>query len=84
MLIQLNQSEINELFKQDPDTKSDGGYQRLLVNFQERIDSSNSTLDLTTNDLEKIPRYAFDYGQGGWEDRLRKIFERHLGSDLGR
>jgi hypothetical protein len=25
----------------------------------------------TRRDLERIPRYAFDYGNGGWENRLR-------------
>ena len=40
------------------------------------------TSDVTDQELEQIPRYAFDYGQGGWEDRLRAIFSRHLGGSL--
>jgi len=39
---------------------------------------------LTDVDLERIPRYAFDYGNGGFEGRLRRIFERHLGPNLNR
>ncbi len=84
MLIQLNQNEIDELFKQSPATENDGGYQSLLVNLHRRINRSNGELKLSPSDLEKIPRYAFDYGQGGWEDRLVNIFQRHLGPKLGR
>lgn len=29
-------------------------------------------------DLEQIPRYAYDYGNGGWESHLREVFERAL------
>ncbi|MBI3490700.1 MAG: hypothetical protein HY047_02740 [Acidobacteria bacterium] len=35
-------------------------------------------------DLDDIPHYAFDYGQGGFEDRLVKAFGRVLGGRLGR
>ncbi len=84
MLIHLNQNEIDELFTQDPSSKSDGGYQSLLVNLQGKINRSSGELKLSEIDLEKIPRYAFDYGQGGWEGRLINIFQRHLGPKLGR
>jgi hypothetical protein len=32
----------------------------------------------------RIPKYAFDYKQDGWEDRLKAIFSRTLGPNLGR
>lgn len=41
-------------------------------------------LNLSADDLEKLPRYAFDYGNGGWESRLVAVFGRHLGAKLGR
>ena len=31
-----------------------------------------------------IQSYAFDYKQGGWENDLKAVFERHFGSKLGR
>lgn len=83
MTVTLNASEVEVLMRQDPTTKGDGGYQRLLITLQEKL-YAGSKLDLTTEDLERIPKYAFDYGNGGWEDRLKSIFGRLLGEDLGR
>ena len=82
MPVILNQDELDELFIQDPMTILDGGYQRLLINLQNKTNRSTGELDLSDDDLEKIPRYAFNYGQGGWENRLKTIFERHLGPNL--
>ncbi len=82
--ILLNAAEMEVLFRQDPGTQRDGGYQSLLVRLQGNTDRTTGALTLTDNDLERIPRYAFDYGNGGWEGRLKGIFERHLGAQLGR
>jgi len=83
MTITLNAAEFEVLMRQDPTTKEDGGYQRLLITLQEKL-YAGSQLDLTNEDLERIPKYAFDYGNGGWENRLKSIFQRHLGANLGR
>jgi hypothetical protein len=84
MLVTLNPAEITILFRQDPRTKGDGGYQGFLVKLQKRVIPTTGVIDLKFDDLEKIPRYAFDYGHGGWETRLVSIFGRMLGSKLGR
>lgn len=84
MYVTLTPSEITILFRQDPKTEKDGGYQKLLVSLEKRINRSTGEIDLTPDDLEKIPRYAFDYKIGGWEDRLVGIFSRVLGPKLGR
>lgn len=81
--INLNQEERDELARQDPSTAKDGGFQALLVSLQSRV-QANGDLSLTAEDLERIPRYAFDYGNGGWEDTLVAIFSRELGARLGR
>ena len=80
--ITLSASEMRVLFRQDPRTESDGGYQGLLVGLQRKTNQSSGELTLSDEELEQIPRYAFDYGNGGWENRLKEIFSRHLGSDL--
>lgn len=80
----LNDTERELLFRQDQDTGGDGGWQRLLVKLQTQFNIQTMEIDLDASNLERIPRYAFDYGNGGWERRLRGIFERHLGSRLGR
>jgi hypothetical protein len=84
MDVTLTRVEMEVLFRQDPRTRRDGGFQSFLVRLQRRTDQNTGALTLTDVDLEKIPRYAFDYGNGGWENRLKDIFERSLGSELGR
>jgi hypothetical protein len=80
----LNSGEIQELMKQSPATASDGGFQALMVRLQSCIDVRTGELTLSATDLERIPRYAFDYNNGGWEDRLIRAFGRTLGPKLGR
>lgn len=82
--ITLNDKEIEELMKQDPAKAKDGGYQAFLVRLQNRLNKTTRSLHLESDDLEKISRYAFDYGNGGWENSLKAIFQRHLGDKLGR
>ena len=80
----IDPSEIAEIDKQDPQTKNDGGYQGLMVSLQSRINRATGDLHLTADDLRRIPMYAFDYKNGGWEDRLIAAFSRTLGPRLGR
>ncbi|TDI22496.1 MAG: aspartyl-tRNA synthetase [Acidobacteria bacterium] len=80
----LNPSEVATLDKQDPSTASGGGFQRLLVKLQRQLDRTTGELKLDDGDQRRIPSYAFDYGQGGWEDRRVRIFGRTLGPTLGR
>jgi hypothetical protein len=82
--ITLNPSEIALLDRQDPMTERDGGFQKLLVDLQYSLNRKTGALALTDDLEEKISRYAFDYKNGGWEDRLKGIFSRTLGPNLGR
>lgn len=82
--IVLTDDEISEIDKQDPVTASDGGFQGLMVRLQNKINRVTRELHLTDDDLRRIPMYAFDYQNGGWEDRLKRAFSRTLGSRLGR
>ncbi len=84
MLITLNTVELGILFSQHPLTEGEGGFQSLLVRLQRNTDRRTGELCLAEQDLERIPRYAFDYGNGGWENMLRDIFQRSLGPSLGR
>jgi hypothetical protein len=80
----LTAAEVAALDKQAPATANDGGFQSLLVSIQQRVNRATNQLTLTADDLRRIPMYAFDYGNGGWEDRLIAAFGRSLGSRLGR
>jgi hypothetical protein len=84
MRVILTQPEIEILSRQHPSTRDDGGYQRFLVDLQEKVDPITGEIELTKNDLARIPKYAFDYGQGGWESRFVGAFGRVLGKRLGR
>ena len=83
MKLILTPYEVAVLFRQDPATRDDGGFQRLLITLQELKDQTGK-IDLPERLRERIARYAFDYGNGGWEDRLTAIFARTLGARLGR
>jgi hypothetical protein len=82
--VQLTQEEVARLFEQDPSSRSAGGFQAFLVMLQEKTNKQTRFIDLTISDLERIARYAFDYRQGGWQNKLKRIFGRVLGDDLGR
>ena len=80
--LQLNESEYEIVCRQNPDTREDGGYQGLLVTLQNITDETTRIMTLPTHLIPRIRKYAFDYGNGGWEDRLTGIFSRHLGPNL--
>jgi hypothetical protein len=84
MNVNLTPGEIAELDKQDPATARDGGFQSLMVSLQNRVNRKTGSIRLTPKDLERIPKYAFDFRKGGWEDRLKRTFGRTLGPKLGR
>jgi hypothetical protein len=73
---------MDELFTQAPDTRGDGGWQSLLVGLQEKCDRAIGSISLTPTDRQRIHKYAFGYGKGGWEARLVSTFGRHLGPKL--
>lgn len=82
MQVTLNTEEMRILMMQEPTTQEDGGFQQLMVRLQKKLDSATGNLELNADDLEKIPRYA-GYPFGGWQNRLKAIFSRVLGPNLG-
>jgi hypothetical protein len=82
--VTLNRSEIVLLDLQDPATENKGGFQSLMVKLQRQLDRDTNEILLDDNDLARIPRYAFKYQNGGWQNRLEGIFNRTLGTGLGR
>ena len=79
----LNDDEFDTLMLQpDPASRSEGGFQRLLLTLQDNTDPNTKILVLPVHLIEKINRYAFDYGQGEWERTLKRIFSRSLGDGL--
>jgi len=83
MIFSLSQSELAILFRQDPRTKANGSFQHLLVSMQNRVNRNTGRIAIFDRDTERIRRYAFFYGNDGWECRLKAIFARILGPNLG-
>jgi hypothetical protein len=67
-----------------PNTAQNRGFQSLLVRLQSSLNRTTGELTLSDEDLDRIPRYAFKYQNGGWQNRLTSIFGRTLGPALGR
>ena len=82
IVVFLNESEIAELDRQLPQTKSNGGWQSLIVTIAQAVDRRTGRLVLSGLLLDRIARYAFKYRNGGWQSRLRRIFGRTLGPTL--
>lgn len=78
----LNGSEFAAVQVQDPSSRGDGGFQSLMVTLQDLTDPETRTMTLPRHLVPRIRAYAFDYGNGGWEDRLVEIFGRHFGPKL--
>lgn len=76
--IQLSEYDVIELNKQDPSTAGDGGYQALLVKLQGQVDPETNELSLDDTDAERIRRYGKQYGDGGWQSRLLRVFADKL------
>jgi hypothetical protein len=83
MIVTLTKPEMKCLFRQFIYTHNDGGFQRFLVDLQDKVNMKTGEINLTKRDLERIPRYAFKYGKGGWENRFVGAFGRVLGKRLG-
>lgn len=78
----LDHSEIAELDRQRPDTRRRGGWQYLIVTLAQSVDRSTGRLTLDSVTLDRLHKYAFEYKDGGWQTRLRRIFGRTLGPNL--
>ena len=83
MQVVLNAGEMNLIL--DPvAVEGQGGFQGLIESLKRSLDVKTGRIDLTDDHLERIARYAFDYENGGWQDRLVGAFSRTLGPKLGR
>ncbi len=72
MLVRLNEEQKNELLKPN---EGNGGFQTLMNTLQDKLDPTNNELNLDKDLIKKILRYAYDYKNGGWQQRLENIFD---------
>jgi hypothetical protein len=62
----------------------DGGYQNLFHELRGRWESlgCGRLLPIWPNQVERIHRYANDYGKGGWQDALKRIASQLPAADV--
>ncbi len=72
MRIQLSDSEAGRIRKS---VRGHGGFQSLLRRLQRQI-GDNNILEVSDGDTERIVKYFFTYGQGGFQDRTKPIATR--------
>lgn len=68
MKIRLTAEAIEHLSRP---VRGSGGFQSLLRRLQANFDSATGELAISESDTEKLIRYAINYGQGGFQDRLK-------------
>ena len=79
--VRLSKEELTELMRQNPTTAKRGGFQRMLVSMQIRINRTTRELELSENEMAQILRYGRTPKKGGWQTRIRKIFGSHFDLD---
>jgi hypothetical protein len=77
----LNADELAELNRP---LNGVGGFQSLIKRLQSQVNPATHEVRLTDTDVDELQHYAFDFKQGGFQDRLVMIFGRVLGPKLGR
>jgi hypothetical protein len=78
---ELTDDEFAELMRP---ARGQGGFQTFIRRLQGQVNPATHTARLTDNDVTDIQHYAFDFQEGGFQDRLRLIFARVLGPNVGR
>lgn len=72
MRIQLTPAEVERY--QRP-VRGQGGFQTLLRRIARQI-SPDCILEISEGDLERLIRYSFEYGQGGFQERTKPTARR--------
>jgi hypothetical protein len=70
MIVELTSSEVSKFMAP---AGEGGGFQHFLAKLQSRI--VDNQLELSDDEIERIERYSYDYGEGGWEGQLRVLLQ---------
>lgn len=82
MKVKLTVGEVQALDELVKSRRGRGGFQNLIRQIWYRLDETSGEIELPILLLERINRYAFEYGNTGWRRSLRKVFRRTLGVNL--
>lgn len=53
-----------------------GGFQTLIIKIRSQYSEQREELHLDKADIERLYRYAKEYGEGGFQDRIQVLLER--------
>lgn len=73
----LSSEEVETLLDETA-IKGTGGWQSLWGALQKRFDKSSGHITLTPELRARIYHYYHSYGQGGWQNRVMRVFRREL------
>lgn len=79
--VKLAPAEFKELMKFDPKSEKKGGFQRVLIGMQYRINRTTRELELSPHDIDVIVKHGRQSKKGGWQASIKKIFGRHFDLD---
>jgi hypothetical protein len=82
--IKLTIGEVQELRRVVDHSAGRGGFQNLLLHLWYHLDEESGEIQVSYLLMERINRYAFQYGNAYWRRTLRRIFRRTLGANLDR
>jgi len=76
--IKLSRLELGELMKHDPASEFKGGFQRLLIGIQYRVNKQTGEVTLFDPEMDAIIRHCRNASKGGWQGSIKKIFGKHF------
>jgi hypothetical protein len=79
MKIKLLSAEVQTLMQH---VEGQGGWQSLFRRLQNGYDPKTGIITVSDDDVDRLRGYCNEYGDGGWQGRLRQIFRRTLGPEL--
>lgn len=79
MRIMLTPTEVTTLMQH---VEGQGGWQSLFRRLQGGYNPKTGEITISTGDVERLRGYCNEYGDGGWQGRLRQTFRRTLGPNL--
>lgn len=69
----LSPEDIEPILKE---VSGRGGFQGLIRKLQRQYSSEDRSIFLESDDIDRMIRYSHEYGQGGFQDRIKKLIER--------
>ena len=64
--------------RHDPAAEHRGGFQRLLIGMQYKVNRVTRELALSEHEMGMILRHGRESHRGGWQTSIKRIFGRHF------